>query len=117
LPVEEKTGGTVTCICHLTVPKTIHSMKQPSRIYVSHPIKVPDKTSHLSWFITESGTVCVWLQYGTSENYRLTDVNGSIIETGAMQEGRITFLDLHWGTYTLQVKTTKGIITKEIDIQ
>jgi len=91
-------------------------MKQ-SRIYVSHPIKVPDKTTHLSWYVTESGKVCVWLQYGTKENYRLTDVNGSIIEQGLMEEGRVTFAGLKWGTYTLQVKTTKSIITKEIDIQ
>jgi len=89
-----------------------------SRIYVSHPPKVYDKIANLlSWFITESNTVSVWLQHGAMENYRLTDINGYIIEQGFLKEGRIMFVGLAKGTYTLQVKTAKGVITKEIDIQ
>jgi hypothetical protein len=92
-------------------------MKQ-SRIYVSHPPKVHDITANmLSWYVTESGTVSVWLQHGAMENYRLTDINGYIIEQGFLKEGRVMFIGLAWGTYTLQVKTARGIITKEIDIQ
>jgi hypothetical protein len=90
------------------------------RVYVALPKKekVYDKiTNMLSWFITESGTISVWLQHGVSENFRLTDVNGRIIEQGDLKEGRVMFTKMPKGTYILHVATAKGTITKEIDIQ
>jgi hypothetical protein len=93
---------------------------EKTRVYVAHPKqeKVYDKiTNMLSWFITESGTISVWLQHGASENFRLTDVNGRIIEQGDLKDGRVMFTRMPKGTYILHVATAKGAITKEIDIQ
>ena len=90
------------------------------RVYVAPPKneKVYDKiTNLLSWFITESGTISVWLQHGVSENFRLTDLNGRTIEQGDLKEGRVMFTRMPMGTYILHVATAKGTITKEIDIQ
>ena len=90
------------------------------RVYVAQPKKekVYDKiTNLLSWFITESGTISVWLQHGASENFRLTDINGRVIEQGDLKEGRVIFTRMPKGTYILHVATAKGTITKEIDIQ
>jgi hypothetical protein len=80
--------------------------------------KVYDKQANmLTWFITESGTVSVVLQHGASENYRLTDVNGRTLEQGSLKDGRVMFIQMSRGTYTLHVSTAKGIIRREIDIQ
>lgn len=92
-------------------------VSQPKKA-VAQPKKVYDKIANmLSWFITESGTISVWLQHGASENYRLSDVNGRIIEQGDLKEGRVMFTRMPRGTYILHVLTAKGTITKEIDIQ
>ena len=92
---------------------------EKTRVYVAQPKKemVYDKiTNLLSWFITESGTISVWLQHGASENFRLTDLNGRVIEQGDLTEGRVIFTRMPKGTYILHVTTAKGTITKEIDI-
>ena len=80
--------------------------------------KVYDKQSNmLSWYITESGTVTVWLQHGASENFRLTDMNGRNVQQGDLKEGRVTFSGLAKGSYTLHVSTAKGTLRREIDVQ
>ena len=82
------------------------------------PEKVYDKLSNmLTWYVTESGTVNVWLQHGDSEEYKLTDNNGRMLHQGDLKEGRIAFPELGRGIYTLHISTAKGIIRKEIDTQ
>lgn len=93
------------------------SMEKPSTLNVE-PKKVYDKQSNmLTWYVTESGIVNVWLQHGASESYKLTDFNGRIIKQSDLKEGRVMFTDLERGSYTLHVNTAKGTIRKEIDIQ
>ena len=80
--------------------------------------KIYDKQSNIiTWYVTESGTVNIWLQHGASESYRLTDINGRMITEGDLKEGRISFPELGRGIYTLHVTTAKGTIRKGIDIQ
>jgi hypothetical protein len=82
------------------------------------PEKVYDKQSNIiTWYVTESGTVTVWLQHGVSESYRLTDLHGRAIMQGDLKDGRVVFPELSRNIYTLHVTTAKGIIRKEIDIQ
>jgi len=94
------------------------SMEKTSSILNAEPQKVYDKQSNmLTWYVTESGIVNVWLQHGASENYKLTDMNGRIIKQGDLKEGRVLFTDLERSSYTIHVNTAKGTIRKEIDIQ
>lgn len=92
------------------------SMEKPSTV---EPQKVYDKQSNmLTWYVTESGIINVWLQHGASESYKLTDFNGRIIKQGDLKEGRIMFTDLEpRASYTIHVNTAKGTIRKEIDVQ
>jgi hypothetical protein len=93
-------------------------MKKLIQALTASPEKVYDKQSNmLSWYITESGTVTVWLQHGASENFRLTDINGRNVQQGDLKEGRVTFSGLPKGSYTLHVSTAKGTMRREIDIQ
>lgn len=70
----------------------------------------------LSWYVTESGTVSVWLLHGDSEGYRLTDHTGRQVAQGDLKNGRVTFVAMTSGRYVLHVTTAKGTIRKEIDI-
>lgn len=93
-------------------------MENPSSTFPVEPKMVYDKQSNmLTWYVTESGIVNIWLQHGASESYKLTDINGRIVTQGDLKDGRITFEELERGIYTIHVNTAKGTIRKEIDIQ
>jgi hypothetical protein len=96
----------------------MHSMEKPSSTFIPEPRKVYDKQSNmLTWYVTESGIVNVWLQHGASESYKLTDINGRMVKEGDLKDGRVTFTELERAIYTIHVNTAKGTIRKEIDIQ
>jgi len=93
-------------------------MENPSSTFPVEPKMVYDKQSNmLTWYVTESGIVSVWLQHGASESYKLTDKNGRIARQGDLKDGRIEFTELERSIYTIHVNTAKGTIRKEIDIQ
>lgn len=93
-------------------------MENPSGTFPVEPKMVYDKQSNmLTWYVTESGIVSVWLQHGASESYKLTDNNGRMVTQGDLKDGRIEFTDLERGIYTIHVNTAKGTIRKGIDIQ
>ena len=93
-------------------------MENPSTTFNDEPKKIYDKQSNmLTWYVTESGIVNVWLQHGDAESYKLTDINGRTIKDGDLKEGRITFTELEKSIFTLHVNTAKGTIRQELDIQ
>jgi len=92
-------------------------MKKDLRAFFKQQNKLNDKLPiMLTWYITDSGTVSFWLQQGESENYRLTDINGRLIEQGDLKNGRVTFMNLLAGTYTVHIITAKGTLRKELII-
>ena len=71
----------------------------------------------LAWYASGYRQVQFVLQDGSSERYRISGIDGRLLQQGALQQGRAAGTNLPPGICLLQVITANGMITEKIFAQ